>query len=97
MLRIASVLLVAVLLTTCIISGAFAKYVTKDTDNDSARVAKWGVTVEIENDAFTATYATDDEDVSAFGSSNASKCIFENVHWYAPPVFMNWFYFTENF
>lgn len=60
MLRIASVLLVAVLLTTCIISGAFAKYVTTDESvSDIAQVAKWGVTVTIEGEdaMFDASYA----------------------------------------
>lgn len=46
MMRISSALLVAVILTTCAISGTFAKYVTAASDvSDSARVAKWGVTV----------------------------------------------------
>lgn len=51
MMRIASVLLVAVLLTTCVISGTFAKYVTTDSVTDSARVAKWGVTIADTTDA----------------------------------------------
>ena len=42
MMRIASVLLVAVLLTTCSISGTFAKYVSQATGTDTARVAYWG-------------------------------------------------------
>ena len=42
MMRVASALLVAVLLTTCAISGTFAKYVTSATSNDHARVAYWG-------------------------------------------------------
>ena len=41
-MRAASGLLVAVLLTTCVISGTFAKYTTKSTGEDSARVATWG-------------------------------------------------------
>lgn len=45
MMRVASVLLVAVMLTTCVISGTFAKYVSDGTAKDTARVAKWGVTV----------------------------------------------------
>ena len=48
MLRLSAVLLVAVLLTTCVISGTWAKYVTTGSAEDSARVAKWGVTVEAE-------------------------------------------------
>ena len=41
MMRIASVLLVAVLLSTCVISGTFAKYTSSATGEDTARVAKW--------------------------------------------------------
>ncbi len=42
MMRAASALLVAVLLTTSAISGTFAKYTTSTTGSDSARVAYWG-------------------------------------------------------
>lgn len=56
MMRIASVLLVAVILTTCAISGTFAKYVTSGSINDSARVAKWGVTIGAEGTLFSTTY-----------------------------------------
>ena len=45
MMRVASALLVAVLLSTCAISGTFAKYVTEGSGSDTARVAKFGVTV----------------------------------------------------
>lgn len=45
MMRVASFLLVAVLLSTSIISGTFAKYVTADEVKDNARVAKFGVVV----------------------------------------------------
>ncbi|MBQ1963297.1 MAG: hypothetical protein II369_04180, partial [Clostridia bacterium] len=57
MMRIASFLLVAVLMSTCAISGTFAKYVTADTATDSARVAKWGVTIDISSyKAFEKSY-----------------------------------------
>lgn len=56
MMRIASVLLVAVILTTCAISGTFAKYVTTGSGSDSARVAKWGVTIGVEGTLFSKTY-----------------------------------------
>ena len=63
MMRVASALLVVVLLTTCAISGTFAKYVTEGSANDSARVAKWGVQISTEGDGyFTTTFAADDED-----------------------------------
>ena len=42
MMRVASALLVAVLMTTCAISGTFAKYTSKTTDTETARVANWG-------------------------------------------------------
>ena len=65
-MRIASILLIAVLMTTCAISGTFAKYVTSDNGSDSARVAKWGVQVEIANDLnlFGQTYAKHDQTVN---------------------------------
>ena len=49
-MRAASILMVAVLLSTCAISGTFAKYVTSDNGTDTARVAKWGVTIDVFND-----------------------------------------------
>lgn len=63
MMRLASFLLVAVLISTSAISGTYAKYVTQDTGSDKARVAKWGVTVEIEDTSnFSTEYATHDSD-----------------------------------
>lgn len=59
MMRVASALLVAVLLTTCAISGTFAKYVTEATGTDSARVAKWGVQITANGTTFAKEYATD--------------------------------------
>lgn len=55
-MRIASVLLVAVLLSTSIISGTFAKYVTSDSVTDSARVAKFGVVVVGSGSLFDRNY-----------------------------------------
>lgn len=61
MMRVASVLLIAVLMSTCVISGTFAKYTTSAAGGDTARVAKWGVTVTIPDDgAFASSYATTD-------------------------------------
>lgn len=64
MMRAASALLVAVLLSTCTISGTFAKYVTEGSASDSARVAKFGVVVTgttgAANQAFAMEYGTDD-------------------------------------
>lgn len=55
-MRIASVLLIAVLLTTSIISGTFAKYVTTGSVADEARVAKFGVTITGTGSMFSKTY-----------------------------------------
>lgn len=57
MMRVASTLLVAVLLSTCAVSGTFAKYVTSASGSDTARVAKWGVEVGgMDNKLFKTTY-----------------------------------------
>ena len=47
MMRTASVLLIAVLLSTCAISGTFAKYATKVEGTASASVAKWDVAASV--------------------------------------------------
>ncbi len=44
MMRIASAVAMATLLSTCVISGTFAKYTTSDSSTDTARVATWGFT-----------------------------------------------------
>lgn len=46
MMRVAALLMVCVLATTCGISGTFAKYATEYTGSDNATVAKWKVSVE---------------------------------------------------
>ncbi len=61
MMRLASVLLVAVLMSTCAISGTFAKYVTKGTATSTARVAKFGVSVNTTGNLFSTTYEVHDE------------------------------------
>ena len=45
MMRLASILLVCVLLTTSVISGTFAKYTSSATATDTASVAKWQINV----------------------------------------------------
>ncbi len=75
LMRLASVLLIAALITTCAISGTFAKYVTKVEHQDSARVAKWGVTLSLEGDGLFATEYDTDEEVdpqTGFGYTGVS-------------------------
>ena len=57
MMRVASVLLVAVLLSTCAIAGTYAKYTTSQTGSDSARVAKWGVNINAGGAMFATSEA----------------------------------------
>ena len=77
MMRAASFLLVAVLLTTSVISGTFAKYVTTATGSDSARVAKWGVTITANGEMFKTNYdntaisAVAEEDIVAPGTTGS--------------------------
>ena len=61
MMRLASSLLVAVLITTSTISGTFSKYTTQDKASDAARVAKWGVELQVAGDMYGLNYknATD--------------------------------------
>ncbi|MBQ4049892.1 MAG: hypothetical protein IJD07_04475 [Clostridia bacterium] len=54
-MRLASFMLIACLATCCAVGGTFAKYVTSGEAADSARVAKWGVTVQAKVDTTVAT------------------------------------------
>lgn len=67
MMRAASGLLVATLLTTSVISGTFAKYVTTNSGTDSAKVAKFGVTINVADDMglFKTTYTKDDQSATS--------------------------------
>lgn len=62
MMRLASILLVCVLMTTSVISGTFAKYVTTNSGADSARVAKFGVVINVADDmgVFKTEYNKED-------------------------------------
>lgn len=57
-LRAAGILFLATMLTTCMTAGTFAKYTTSDSANDSARVAKFGVTVTADGSLFGEEYAS---------------------------------------
>lgn len=59
-MRVAAVLLALTLITSCFVGGTFAKYVTNGTGSDSARVAKFGVTVTANGETFAETYAKED-------------------------------------
>ena len=60
-MRVAVLMAVLALVTSCFVGGTFAKYVAKGEMTDTARVAKFGVTVEASTDKiFKPTYAKDD-------------------------------------
>lgn len=59
-MRVAAGLAVAALLSTCLVSGTYAKYTTGNTSHDTAQVAKWGVKVQSDGGgAFAHEYAKD--------------------------------------
>ena len=85
MMRAASGLLVAVLLTTSVISGTFAKYTTTSTGTDKARVAYWGFNqnAELNINLFDDTYANVDsengDNVIAPGTSKSTEFGFQYI------------------
>lgn len=91
MMRLASGLLVAVLLTSSIVSGTFAKYTTSASSIDAARVARWGfdaTTINI-TDLFATSYnnvTSVGGDVIAPGTEGSSTIWFTTESGAAPEV-----------
>lgn len=75
MMRLASGLLVCVLLSSSVIGGTFAKYTSAGTLTDTARVAKWGVEISATSGAFKTTYDTDDTDAKKNGITSSVEAI----------------------
>lgn len=79
MMRVASIMLVLVLMSSSVISGTFAKYVSEGKSQDKARVAKWGVDVASVADMFKTEYARDDSSFTIAAntvvSSNDDKLV----------------------
>mgnify|MGYP004476739047 CR=1 FL=1 len=63
LMRSAGLLLALVLVTSCFVGSTFAKYTTAADATESARVAKFGVTVTANAGMFAKEYATDDPHV----------------------------------
>lgn len=59
-MRVAVLMVALTLITACFVSGTFAKYVTSGNSTDTARVAKFGVTVTGETGMFFETYEAHD-------------------------------------
>lgn len=94
MMRIASCLLIAVLMTTCVISGTFAKYVSETAAvSDTARVAEWGwngsnaLTVDLfDETAFGDTGVNGAAAVVAPGTSHTATVTFAPAAEFSPEV-----------
>lgn len=67
-MRAALLLLVLTLITSCFVGGTFAKYTTKAEGSDSARVAKFGVSVTGNGTLFAKSYEKTD---AAFTETNS--------------------------
>ena len=59
-MRAAGGVLIATLLSTSAVSGTFAKYVSKGSAGDTARVAKWGVVITGSGNLFSKNYLNGD-------------------------------------
>ena len=57
-MRVALLMVALTLITSCFVSGTYAKYVTAGGANDTARVAKFGVIIESDGNLFADTYKT---------------------------------------
>ena len=78
-MRVALLIVALALITSCFVSGTYAKYVTSGSGSDIARVAKFGVTVTATGESFSKTYAKDDAsftlDANTVVSSNDDKLV----------------------
>ena len=92
MMRLASALLVAVLLTTCAISGTFAKYVSEATATDTARVAKWGwgsttLSIDLFDTSYDGTVQSSNTDnLIAPGTKKTASLVWAPAATFAPEV-----------
>ena len=92
MMRLASLLLVLVLMTSSVVGGTFAKYTSQATTTDTARVAKWGWgSTSISIDLFDATYdstvqSADSANVIAPGTKKSATIIWAPDSTFAPEV-----------
>ena len=79
LMRASVLLLVLTLVTSCFVGGTFAKYVSEGEGEDSARVAKWGVKVEVTGDGFHETYGKNDQNTTIPGDNSISVSATEKV------------------
>lgn len=58
-IRASMILMILVLVTSCIVAGTYAKYVSSKTVVENARIAKFGVTIDGGGNAFAKSYDSD--------------------------------------
>lgn len=73
LMKASAFLLVSTMATSCFVGSTFAKYVSEGEGEDSARVAKWGVKVEVTGDGFKTEYDKDDYQSSVKGDTVISS------------------------
>lgn len=73
LMKASAFLLVSTMATSCFVGSTFAKYVSEGEGSDSARVAKWGVKVEVTGDGFKTKYGKDDYNSSVKGDTVISS------------------------
>ena len=71
--KVAVLMLALVMVTSCFVGSTFAKYVTRAEGQDNARVAKWGVLVSVEGNAFATEYEATDTAYTEDGGTLAVK------------------------
>lgn len=72
-MRVAAFLFILTMISTCAFATTFAKYTTSDSATDTARVAKWGVNVDVAvptTGAFQSSY-TNGSDTTVEGKNSA--------------------------
>lgn len=73
LMKASAFLLVSTMATSCFVGSTFAKYVSEGEGSDSARVAKWGVKVEVTGDGFKTEYGKDDYESNVEGNTVISS------------------------
>lgn len=76
--RIALVMLVLTMVTSCFVGGTFAKYVTSGQGGDSARVAAFGVTVTGTSSTFAEVYASDSDAAKELATNSVVSVAADN-------------------
>lgn len=83
-MKLASGLLVLCLMTTCVIGATLAKYTTASSSSDTARVAKWGVTVSASGTLFGKAYGANGAETDANSITATSTNVSAGVNVVAP-------------